>query len=297
MSTYQGDISKYYLTGVVDGGEPENWSASDVPEDILNALGGEDYVDEREEDNVLSAEDYSAYGGWMFTVDNLSINTYAYGVEFGEDTSDGLHYNNGSVVRLQFTLYGWGEDIGCGWGYMPMETSNTFADRSELIKKVADIKADGNEKIYGEDYTNALNLLGQWNITESEIDDAVKSLSHNYTFTSNSDGTHTRSCTDDECDATVIQQCDFEKGVCSLCNCKVETGYYGDVNSDGVVNIKDATKIQKYLVNLVDLSDAEIFYATIDDTVLDINTVTRIQKYVANYELTTNIGELAYRYY
>jgi hypothetical protein len=176
-TVYSGTpTSNYYLTGIKDGGEPDNWTVEDVPKDILNALGGEDYIEERTDDDVLSSEDYTAYSGWMFTIDNVSGNDYASSIVLGDDTSTGFCYADNSVVRFQYTAYGWGEDIGCGWGYMPFETTNTFCDRSDLIKMVADINAEGNVDAYGEAYTNALELLNTWNITEEEVNSAVDAL-------------------------------------------------------------------------------------------------------------------------
>ena len=37
-STFKGDISQYYLEGVIDGGNPQNWSKKDIPTDIYNKL-------------------------------------------------------------------------------------------------------------------------------------------------------------------------------------------------------------------------------------------------------------------
>ena len=146
-STFKGDISQYYLEGVVDGGNPENWSEKDIPTDIYNMLtkSGEEITD-RADENILQSYDFTQYGGWLFTVDNTGINAGAGSIKLGEDSSKGYCYEEGSVIRLEYSLYGYGEDIGISYGYMPFETTNTFADRSELIAYVSEIKDSGESE-------------------------------------------------------------------------------------------------------------------------------------------------------
>lgn len=172
-STFTGDISNYYLEGIKDGGEPENWTSDEIPSDIKNALGKN--VNGRTKDDVLQAFDYTSYSGWMFTVDNKGIDVGAGGVSYA-DKADTTHYTDGSVVRLQYTLYGYGEDVGISWGMMSFDTTNKFVDRSDLISYVADINDENTQSEYGTAYTNAVNLLTQWNVTEEQIDNAIKAL-------------------------------------------------------------------------------------------------------------------------
>jgi len=71
----------------------------------------------------------------------------------------------------------------------------------------------------------------------------------------------------------------FENGFCISCGeweCKL-----GDVNCDGDITISDATEIQKYLLNLVDLSDLAKLTADVDgNKVYSIHDVTYIQMYI-----------------
>ena len=172
-STFTGDISNYYLEGIKDGGEPENWTSDEIPSDIKKALGGN--VNGRTKDDVLQAFDYSSYSGWMFTVDNKGIDVGAGGVSYA-DKADTTHYTDGSVVRLQYTLYGYGEDVGISWGMMSFDTTNKFVDRSDLISYVADINEENTQSEYGTAYTDAVKLLNTWNVTEEEINSAIKAL-------------------------------------------------------------------------------------------------------------------------
>ncbi|MBQ9673396.1 MAG: Ig-like domain-containing protein [Ruminococcus sp.] len=175
-STYKGDLSAYYLTGVVDGGEPENWTKTDIPSDILNAVGGANEIDKRAVADTLSSFDYFSQSGYMFTVDNTSLNAGAGSIYLGEDSSKGNCFEDDSVVRVMYTVYGWGEDVGVSFGYFKFDTTNTFADRSELIKAVADINYEGTSANYGEAYTYSVKLLNTWNVSEEEIDTALYAL-------------------------------------------------------------------------------------------------------------------------
>lgn len=172
-STFTGDISNYYLEGIKDGGEPENWTSDEIPSDIKKALG--ENVNGRTKDDVLQAFDYTSYSGWMFTVDNKGIDVGAGGVSYA-DKADTTHYTDGSVVRLQYTLYGYGEDVGISWGMMSFDTTNKFVDRSDLISYVADINDNNEQDEYGTAYTDAVKLLNTWNVTEEEINSAIKAL-------------------------------------------------------------------------------------------------------------------------
>lgn len=68
---------------------------------------------------------------------------------------------------------------------------------------------------------------------------------------------------------------------------------YGDVNQDSKINIKDATTIQKYLANLIDLSDLSIDLADVNaDNKVNIKDATTIQKHCANLNPKSIIGEI-----
>lgn len=67
---------------------------------------------------------------------------------------------------------------------------------------------------------------------------------------------------------------------------------FGDVTSDGKINIKDATQIQKFAAKLVKLADEEFVRADVNaDTKVNIKDATAIQKYVAKLETGLPIGE------
>lgn len=175
-NTYKGDISKYNLDKVLDGGEPHGWSVDNIPSDVLNALGGKDKLDEREKSDSLATYDYTYYSGWMITVDNVSLNAGAGNIYLGSSASDGMHFKNGSTVRIQFSIYGWGEDIGISYGFFKFDTTNEFADKTEIISLIAEINNAGLAGEYGDAYINAKRIINKWNPTADEIKKAVAEL-------------------------------------------------------------------------------------------------------------------------
>ncbi len=65
----------------------------------------------------------------------------------------------------------------------------------------------------------------------------------------------------------------------------------GDANEDGVVNVKDATAIQKHLADLLTLSDVGIKCADVDSSGgINIKDATAIQKHIADIETGFDIG-------
>lgn len=68
-----------------------------------------------------------------------------------------------------------------------------------------------------------------------------------------------------------------------------ETYILGDANSDGKVNIKDATYIQKYLADLIDTIDEETADCNKDGKV-NVKDATAIQKFLADLPTNNDIG-------
>ncbi len=66
----------------------------------------------------------------------------------------------------------------------------------------------------------------------------------------------------------------------------------GDVNGNSEVDIRDVTEIQKHLVGLTALDEAQLAAADVNgDGTVDINDATYIQKYLANMDVTYAIGQ------
>ena len=70
-------------------------------------------------------------------------------------------------------------------------------------------------------------------------------------------------------------------------------GLLGDANEDGIINVMDATSVQKYLAGLSSLSDTGMYLADVDSNgIVNIMDATTIQKYLAGLETGYQIGEL-----
>jgi len=167
-----------YISGIKDGGDPEGWTSANIPAPIMEKLKT---VSGRNTGNELCEFDYSKQSGWQFTIDDVSMSVGASSVTYGENSSDGAHFTDNSVVRLQFSVYNWGADIGSlHWATGTNEFSeadvNTFADKSALIKKVADINCANERADYGKSYTAAMTVLEDWDATAYEIQNAVNNL-------------------------------------------------------------------------------------------------------------------------
>lgn len=68
-------------------------------------------------------------------------------------------------------------------------------------------------------------------------------------------------------------------------------GYYGDVDLNGKVNVKDATLIQKYLVNMEELDKHPLGQGDVNsDGAVNIKDATIIQKHSAKIEIESRIG-------
>ena len=72
-----------------------------------------------------------------------------------------------------------------------------------------------------------------------------------------------------------------------------ENNILGDVNRDGVVDVLDATMIQKYTVEKVILSDSQLNIADVNsDGIVDILDAVIIQKYAVGNEVNYPVGKV-----
>ncbi|WP_235736283.1 DUF4430 domain-containing protein [Nocardioides alcanivorans] len=79
-------------------------------------------------DGYLGEFDYSVMSGWMYTVDNVMAPVGAGAYEL----------DDGDVIRWQFTMHGYGCDTGAVDGCWGGDPYFTMADKSELIRTLAD---------------------------------------------------------------------------------------------------------------------------------------------------------------
>ena len=114
----------------------------------------------------LMAASYNDMAGWMFMINN----------EGASSGADSLEVKGDDVIRVQFSVFGWGNDIGIGFTDDNLELAN----KDELVKKVADVQ---NLKIFStlsaakSALKKAIKVLEKFDATKDEVKSAVKLLS------------------------------------------------------------------------------------------------------------------------
>ena len=161
--SYKSTTSQYgfYLSAIQD----DDNSPAVIPQIILDALAkkDDDVSTSRTNQGWLGEFDYTKYSGWMYTVNNTMPN-----VGMGNQAPA-----DGDVVRFQFSVYGYGSDIGFGYGGDPIIVA---ADKGTLIKKIAEINEASNQALYGDSYTAAMDVLKKVDATQAEVDAALANL-------------------------------------------------------------------------------------------------------------------------
>ena len=84
-------------------------------------------IDEDGYAKTLGEFDYTPMSGWMVTLNNSMTN-----VGFSD-----IYLADGDVLRVQFTIYGYGADLGYGWG----TSWYTLADKTQLLRTLGEINS------------------------------------------------------------------------------------------------------------------------------------------------------------
>ena len=129
-----GDISSFYMQEV----RGFDTGVLNIPEIIADNGGPSNDNNDGNSDEWLGEFDYCSMSGWMITVDDFLINVGAGAYTSGAAESTGHTFGDGSVIRWQFTLYGYGGDLGIdsGWG---MSAFFVAAERRDLYRKFAEL--------------------------------------------------------------------------------------------------------------------------------------------------------------
>ncbi|MGN0394416.1 MAG: hypothetical protein ACI4EF_03570, partial [Coprococcus sp.] len=171
-TTYSGTVNDgYYLEYVEDGGEPDNWTSADIPEQILTKLTADGKtVGERAEKTKLGEFDYSDWSGFVFALNSKGISAGASSY-YPKTSGKGNTYTfeDGDVVRLQYTVYGYGQDTNAFWSN---DTLIDFPDKDGIIKAVADYDGEKTDNAY----KDAIAVISDWDATAQEIETAYKEL-------------------------------------------------------------------------------------------------------------------------
>lgn len=150
-----------------------------VPKTLMSVLEKEGvtledamYVD-GEKPYGLGEFDFTYMSGWMYAINSVFPN-----VGFSDS-----YLSDGDVVRVQFTLYGYGADIGGGYA-MGGENTDYYsvANKDKLMTAIAKINsAEDKEQILAKDgvkqaYEKAITVAEQLDATQEVVDKAYSDL-------------------------------------------------------------------------------------------------------------------------
>ena len=160
-STGSVESGDFYLASIKDADKQE----VDIPEYITEHGGPSNDDNVGNDDEYLGEFDYSSMSGWMITVNNTMIPVGAASYDV----------NAGDVVRWQFTVWGYGADLGCntGWGDPSYYTE---ADKSQLLTAIADVNENHEELKTSADYIKASQTASTYNATQEQVDEAKQNL-------------------------------------------------------------------------------------------------------------------------
>ena len=142
-----------YITALKDtdnGGE--------IPEEIKAVCPD---MTGRNAEGWLSALDYTPESGWSYFLNG----------GYATVGISGYEPVDGDVVEYRYTVYGYGSDLGqdnSSWG--GAEALVPAVDASELIKTAAEADKTTDE------YKSAVEVLGKFGASQSELDEAVNAL-------------------------------------------------------------------------------------------------------------------------
>ena len=155
--------SGFYLSTIF--GFDFDGSGDSVPGNLreaIESMGGE--IDSSDPEDGLGEFCFTWMSGWMYMVNgsfpNVGMSDY--------------YPQEGDVFRVQFTLYGYGADLGdCGFGMDPM-FELVGKERDLLTVALARAIAAGKEDTA--EYVEALALIEQFGITSDELTQATEAL-------------------------------------------------------------------------------------------------------------------------
>ena len=147
-----------------------------IPDGLKEVLAEQNItVSERTNPNRLGEFDYTSYSGWMYCHNNIFPN-----VGFS-----GNYLADGDVVRVQFTVGGYGADIGGGYAmggvstdYYPVANKDALTSRiaqinAEIAKNADYLKKNGLQTAYDDAMTVLTDLLS----SQADVDAALAALS------------------------------------------------------------------------------------------------------------------------
>ena len=167
---YNGDTGKVRIPSIISDGQLQpikNNKGNLIPIPTNAVNDGNDYGNESGH-FALGEFAYCNMSGWMYTVNNV----FPTGMSL-------VKPKDGDIIRLQFTLYGYGRDLG----EKPAdEKDNNYLklpDRDAITKRLAVMlkyKASCDEHDYKQVYQKAYNAVIDWNTTEKKMKEVFSAL-------------------------------------------------------------------------------------------------------------------------
>ncbi len=159
----------YYLSGIEDPGRGK----INPPEFLKTQITAQDItITEDKTPDYLSEYDYTKQSGWMYSVDGV----------FPDHAADAVSLKGGEVIRWQFTLIGYGEDVKTGdTTIAPSERLSGSYSREKIYPVLAYIKA--TEELRGKDdvntaYGNCVKAVGDLAAGKSNVKSYLGTLNN-----------------------------------------------------------------------------------------------------------------------
>lgn len=146
----------------------------DIPAVITENGGPSNAENDGNDDEYLGEFDYGSMSGWMLCVDSHFIGVSCAAYNAAEAAAEGATFESGSVIRWQFTLYGYGADLGT-----PMMMGTTYieaANKDALYRKYAELSASGFFDDNAQAKADALAVMENLTATQDEADNALEAL-------------------------------------------------------------------------------------------------------------------------
>lgn len=240
-SFYLATISSNQLSSI-------DVTGASIPTGLLEKLAEKGIdISDRSDPTTLGEFDYTSFSGWMYCHNNVFPN-----VGFS-----GNYLADGDVVRVQFTLGGYGADIGGGYAMGGVSTDYyPVANKDALTSRIAQINAEIKKNAnYLKDnslqtaYDNAMTVLEDLLSSQADVDAALAALSKtpdpkpetSYTISAGSGSTVSVG-------QTANVTCTVTSGTASTYNAyQLTVSYdsdkltYTDINTDAIVSDQNGT--------------------------------------------------------
>lgn len=145
----------------------------DIPAIITENGGPSNEENDGNDDDYLGEFDYSSMAGWMISINNHFAGVGMSQYNKAQAEAEESNFDSGSVIRLQFTLYGYGSDLGTS---MMGSAYYTPADKSALYRKYTSLSESGFFTNHADAKTAALTVMEKLTATQTEVDAALTAL-------------------------------------------------------------------------------------------------------------------------